>query len=122
TRGGNLLLAGDLVERGLERYGLDGKSIATAKGAKLERLAFHHPFYDRASPIYLGDFVTLEHGTGIVHSSPAYGIDDFNTCRRYGMHDDDMLNPVQGDGVFAADLPYFGGMKIWDANPKIVDK
>jgi isoleucyl-tRNA synthetase len=42
--------------------------------------------------------VTLEHGTGIVHSSPAYGIDDFNSCRRYGMSDDDMINPVQGDG------------------------
>jgi len=66
--------------------------------------------------------VTLDPGTtGIVHSSPAYGIDDFQSCRRYGMHDDDMLNPVQGDGVFAADLPRFGGLKIWDANPKIVE-
>jgi isoleucyl-tRNA synthetase len=111
-----------LVSACLKRYGLDGEIVATANGAALEGIAFHHPFYDRASPVYLGEFVTLEHGTGLVHSSPAYGIDDFNTCRRYGMHDDDMLNPVQGDGVFAADLPFFGGMKIWDANPKIVDK
>ncbi|HEY5862581.1 MAG TPA: class I tRNA ligase family protein, partial [Casimicrobiaceae bacterium] len=51
-----------------------------------------------------------------------YGIDDFQSCRRYGMKDDDMLNPVQGDGRYAADLPFFGGLKIWDANPKIVDK
>ena len=122
TRRGHLVLAADLVERCLERYGLDGKSIGTAKGAKLERLRFRHPFYDRAAPVYLGNFVTLEQGTGIVHSSPAYGIDDFNACRRYGMADDEILNPVQGDGRYAGDLPFFGGMKIWDANPKVVDK
>ena len=122
TRRGQLVLAAELVERCLERYGLDGKSIATAKGAKLERLAFRHPFYDRDAPVYLGNFVTLEQGTGIVHSSPAYGIDDFNACRRYGMSDDDILNPVQGDGRYAQELPFFGGMKIWDANPKVVDK
>ena len=122
TRRGHLVLAAELVGRCLERYGLDGKSIATAKGAKLERLAFRHPFYDRASPVYLGNFVTLEQGTGIVHSSPAYGIDDFNTCRRYGMSDESILNPVQGDGRYAQDLPFFGAMKIWEANPKVVDK
>ena len=72
--------------------------------------------------MYLGDYVTLEQGTGIVHSSPAYGIEDFQSCRRYGMKDDDMLNPVQGDGRFAESLPFFGGLKIWDANPKIVAK
>ena len=48
------------------------------------------------SPVYLGDYVTLETGTGIVHSSPAYGVDDFDSCRRYGMTDDDILNPVHG--------------------------
>ena len=96
--------------------------VATAKGAALENIAFRHPFYDRASPVYLGDYVTLEQGTGIVHSSPAYGVDDFLSCRRYGMKDEDMLNPVQGDGAFAADLPFFGGKRIWDANPKIVEK
>ncbi len=57
-----------------------------------------------------------------MHSSPAYGIDDFNASRRYGMSDDEILNPVQGDGRYAVDLPFFGGMKIWDANPKVVDK
>jgi isoleucyl-tRNA synthetase len=122
TRRGYLVLAAELVERCLERYGLDGKPIATAKGAKLERLAFRHPFYDRAALVYLGNFVTLEQGTGIVHSSPAYGIDDFNACRRYGMRDDEILNPVQGDGRYAQELPFFGGMNIWDANPRVVDK
>jgi isoleucyl-tRNA synthetase len=122
TRLGHLVLATDLVERALSRYGLDGRVVASAKGAALERIAFRHPFYDRASPVYLGNYVTLEHGTGIVHSSPAYGVDDFNSARRYGITDDEILGPVQADGRYAQDLPFFGGMKIWDANPKIVDK
>jgi isoleucyl-tRNA synthetase len=122
THRGLLLLATDLVERCLARFALDGNVIATAPGAALENLVFHHPFYDRAAPVYLGDFVTLEHGTGIVHSSPAYGIDDFNSWRRYGMSDDAILNPVQGDGRYIGSLPYFGGMSIWDANSRIVEK
>ena len=122
TPRGHLLLAQDLVAACLARYGLTGTVVATTRGASLERIAFHHPFYDRASPVYLGDFVTLDQGTGIVHSSPAYGIDDFLSCRRYGMKDDDILNPVQADGRYAEDLPMFGGLRIWDANPRIVDK
>jgi isoleucyl-tRNA synthetase len=122
TSRGHLLLAKDLVETCLARYRLDGSVVATAKGAALERIAFRHPFYERASPVHLGDFVTLEQGTGIVHSSPAYGVDDFVSSRRYGMRDDEILNPVQGDGRYAADLPLFGGLSIWDANPRIVAK
>ncbi|HSU42740.1 MAG TPA: isoleucine--tRNA ligase, partial [Casimicrobiaceae bacterium] len=122
TPRGHLVLAKDLAGACLARYDLDGSIVATARGAALERIAFRHPFYDRASPVYLGDFVTLEQGTGIVHSSPAYGIDDFLSCRAYGMSDDEMLNPVQGDGRYAASLPFFGGLSIWDANPRIVDK
>jgi isoleucyl-tRNA synthetase len=122
VRGKYLVLAQDLVAACLARYGEpEGKVIGTATGAALEQVAFRHPLYERLSPVYLAEFVTLEQGTGIVHSSPAYGIDDFQSCRRYGMHDDEMLNPVQGDGVYAADLPRFGGMRIWDANPKIVE-
>ena len=124
---GALILASDLKEQCLARYKLSradpsSKSDHSTYGRSLEGIRFRHPFYDRASPVNLGDFVTLEQGTGIVHSSPAYGIDDFNTCRRYGMSDDEILNPVQGDGRYAESLPYFGGLKIWDANPKIVDK
>jgi isoleucyl-tRNA synthetase len=122
TPRGHLVLAKDLAGACLARYGLDGSIVATARGAALERIAFRHPFYDRASPVYLGDFVTLEQGTGIVHSSPAYGIDDFLSCRAYGMSDDEMLNPVQGNGRYAASLPFFGSLSIWDANPRIVDK
>jgi isoleucyl-tRNA synthetase len=124
---GALILASDLKEQCLARYKLSradpsGKPDHSTYGRSLEGIKFRHPFYDRASSVNLGDFVTLEQGTGIVHSSPAYGIDDFNTCRRYGMSDDQILNPVQGDGRYAESVPYFGGLKIWDANPKIVDK
>jgi isoleucyl-tRNA synthetase len=122
TARGHLVLAQDLVEACLARYALDGRIVATAPGAALERIAFAHPFYDRASPVYLGDYVTLDAGTGIVHSAPAYGIEDFESCRRYGMEDDDILKPVLADGRYAVSLPLFGGLKIWDANPKIVDK
>jgi isoleucyl-tRNA synthetase len=122
TTRGHLLLGVELVERCLTRFKLEGRVIATAKGTALEHIAFRHPFYDRASPVYLGDYVTAEDGTGLVHSSPAYGVEDFLSCRRYGMKDEDMLNPVTGDGRFAESLPFFGGMKIWDANPKVVEK
>jgi isoleucyl-tRNA synthetase len=122
TRRGHLVLAADLVGQCLSRYGLDGRLVGTTKGLALEQIAFRHPFYDRGSPVYLGRYVTLEQGTGIVHSSPAYGVDDFAIWRKYGRTDDEILNPVQGDGHYASDLPFFGGMKIWDANPKIVEK
>ena len=116
------MLAQDLVEACLARFKLQGQTVATAKGAALELIRFRHPLYDRASPVYLGSYVTLEQGTGIVHSSPAYGVEDFQSCRRYGMTDDEILNPVGGDGRFAGSLPFFGGEKIWEANPQIVAK
>jgi isoleucyl-tRNA synthetase len=122
TAQGTLLLAEELVASTLARIRREGRIIATAKGEALDLIHFRHPFYDRAAPVYLGDYVMSGQGTGIVHSAPAYGVDDFNSCRRYGMSDEEMLNPVQGDGRFAHSLPFFGGMKIWDANPKIVDK
>jgi len=122
TDRGLLIVAADLREACLARYGLGGKTLASCKGKQLEHLAFRHPFYDRLSPVYLGEYVTLEQGTGIVHSAPAYGVEDFVSCRRYGMKDDQMLTPVMGDGKFAASLEFFGGLEIWKANPKIVEK
>ena len=127
TDRGLLLLAEALVEKCLARYGLTGKVVATALGAKLEGLNFHHPLadthegYRRLSPVYLADYATAEDGTGIVHSAPAYGVEDFNSCVAHGLTHDDILNPVQGDGVFEAALPLFGGMHIWKANPRIVE-
>jgi len=127
TERGVLLLAEALVARCLERYGLQGIVLATAKGEQLDRLRFHHPLadvhegYRRTSPVYLADYATAEDGTGLVHSSPAYGIEDFNSCVAHGMKHDDILNPVQGHGAYAAELPLFGGLDIWKANPKIID-
>ncbi|MFG0323793.1 isoleucine--tRNA ligase [Pseudomonas sp. zjy_15] len=117
-----LVLAEELVESCLKRYNLEGSVLATAQGSALELINFRHPFYDRLSPIYLADYVELGAGTGVVHSSPAYGEDDFVTCKRYGMVNDDILTPVQSNGVYVDSLPFFGGQFIWKANPAIVEK
>ena len=120
---GNLILAAELRDACLKRYGIKEYSVlGECKGAALERINFRHPFYDRLAPIYLGDYVTLATGTGIVHSAPAYGVEDFNSCRRYGMKDEEILTPVLSDGKYSDSLPYFGGMVIWKANPNIVAK
>ncbi len=120
TPRGCLILAASRVEECLKTYGMEGKILATTKGQTLEHIQFKHPFYDRVSPVFLADYVTLETGTGIVHSSPAYGVDDFNTCKRYGMKTEDIINPVMGNGVYASSLPLFGGMHIWKAQAEIV--
>jgi isoleucyl-tRNA synthetase len=120
TQKGLLILAAELQEACLARYGLTGPAIASCKGAALEKIRFRHPFYERSSPVYLGEYVTLEAGTGIVHSAPAYGVEDFDSCRRYGMKDEEILTPVMGDGRYAPSLPLFGGQSIWQANAKIV--
>jgi isoleucyl-tRNA synthetase len=120
TEKGLLILAAELQEACLKRFGLSGRSLGSCKGKALENIRFRHPFYDREAPIYLGEYVTLEAGTGIVHSAPAYGVEDFESCRRYGMRDEQMLTPVMGDGRFASSLPLFGGLPIWEANGRIV--
>lgn len=125
--GSLLLLAKDCVERCLETWGLSGQVIATCLGEQLDHIAFHHPLskadpaYDRLSPIYISDYVTTDVGTGIVHSAPAYGVDDFISCKANGLKDDDILKPVMSDGKYSESLALFGGLSIWDANPKIVE-
>jgi len=127
TQRGLLLLAATLVDKCLERYGLTGRVLATTLGEKLGGINFRHPLahvdkgYDRLSPIYLADYATAEDGTGLVHSSPAYGLDDFNSCVAHGMRYDDILNPVQGKGAYADDFPLFGGQNIWKAVPVIIE-
>jgi isoleucyl-tRNA synthetase len=120
TPKGLLVLAAELREACLGRYGLTGKTLGGCKGKALENIRFRHPFYDRDAPVYLGEYVSLDTGTGIVHSAPAYGVEDFESCRRYGMRDEEMLTPVMADGRYAPSLPLFGGLSIWDANAKIV--
>jgi isoleucyl-tRNA synthetase len=101
--------------------------VATVKGDKLAGINFHHPLarvdtgFDRLSPIYLADYATAEDGTGIVHSSPAYGLDDFNSCIAHGLKVDDILNPVQSNGTYAKDFALFGGLDIWKAVPVITE-
>ncbi|MYM35325.1 isoleucine--tRNA ligase [Duganella sp. FT94W] len=120
-----LILAQDLVESCLARYKLEGTTIATCDGAALGGISFRHPlhasdaFYDRLSPMYLADYVTADSGTGVVHSAPAYGLDDFISCKAHGMKDDQILTPVLGDGKYAESLPLFGGMTIWEASKPI---
>ena len=127
TERGLLVLAASLVDTCLARYGLPGTVLATTLGEKLGGLNFRHPLaasdagYDRLSPVYLADYATADDGTGLVHSSPAYGVEDFNSCRAHGMTTDDILNPVGAQGSYAADFPLFGGQHIWKAVPAIID-
>jgi isoleucyl-tRNA synthetase len=128
TERGVLMLAESLVETCLARYQLTGTVIATTLGKNLSLLNFMHPFYDvdagykRLSPVFLADYATADDGTGIVHSSPAYGVEDFNSCVANGIAYDDILNPVQGHGRYVDDLPMFGGLNIWKAAPLIIEK
>ncbi|WP_122870623.1 isoleucine--tRNA ligase, partial [Pseudomonas viridiflava] len=117
-----LVLAEELVESCLSRYKLEGSVIATTTGQSLELINFRHPFYDRLSPVYLADYVELGAGTGIVHCSPAYGVDDFNICKTYGVSNDDIISPVQSNGVYVESLEFFGGQFIFKANQNIIDK
>ena len=132
TERGLLLLAAKLVEKTLARYKLQGEVIATAPGKALEGLVFRHPLHDlpdeggvysykRLSPLYLADYVSDADGTGIVHSAPAYGVDDFHSCVAHGMKTDEILNPVQAHGEYVDALPLFGGLNIWKACPRIID-
>lgn len=117
-----LLVAESLAESALQRYALTGAVIARAPGTALENINFKHPIYERMAPVYLADYVELDSGTGVVHSAPAYGEDDFYTCLKYGMHQDEILRPVQSNGVFEPELEFFGGQFIWKANANIVAK
>lgn len=120
TSRGAIVVAAARVDECLKAYGLEGRVVATVKGQALENIVFRHPFYDRNSPMYLAEYVTLDTGTGIVHSSPAYGVDDFATCKKYGMGNEEILNPVMGNGQYVSALPLFGGLNIWKAQPEIV--
>ena len=127
TPRGLMVCAQSLVEKCLERWQLQGSVVATTVGKALDHIHFHHPLahvdagFARTAPVYLADYATADDGTGIVHSSPAYGVEDFNSCVAQGLAYDDILNPVQGNGAYAADFPLFGGQHIWKAVPEILD-
>src|SRR6185436_9363762 len=93
-----------------------GEPIARMTGAALERLRFRHPLYDRDSLAVVGDYVTLEAGTGAVHTAPGHGADDFNTGVRYGL---EIHAPVGPGGHFLETVGLFGGQRVFDANPHV---
>jgi isoleucyl-tRNA synthetase len=123
-----LLLARDLVGACLQRYGMKGQILATCVGEALANIAFKHPLaaadagFDRLSPVYVATYVMQDSGTGVVHSAPAHGVDDFLVCKAHHMKDEDIIRPVMGDGRYAASLPLFGGMNIWGAGKAICAK
>ena len=93
-----------------------GDPLARFKGRDLEGLRFRHPLYERDSVAVLANYVTLEQGTGIVHTAPGHGADDFATGLRYGL---DVYAPVGPGGHFHDDVELFAGMGVFDANPKV---
>jgi isoleucyl-tRNA synthetase len=90
--------------------------LARMKGADLERIRFEHPLYARPSLGVLGDYVTLESGTGAVHTAPGHGADDFRTGLAYGL---EIYAPVGPAGHFLDSVELFGGMRVFDANPRV---
>ena len=100
TSRGLLIIATELKQACLERYGLTGDVLATCKGSALEHLALLHPFEERQVKIICGKHVTLEAGTGLVHTAPAHGLDDYFVGQQYNLSSD---SPVNGGGIFSAD-------------------
>lgn len=97
----------------------DYKVIGTCKGADWENAICGHPFIDRESKVILGDHVTLEQGTGCVHTAPGHGQDDYIVGLKYGL---EPYNPVNNAGVFLPDVEHFAGMFVRKANPEITQK
>ena len=115
---GFLILAKELAVKCLESYQLkDYEIVAEFKGADIENLKLEHPFYDRIVPVVLGDHVTLESGTGLVHTAPAHGVEDFAVGLRYKLP---VENPVDDDGRFFQKTPLVGGLTVWQANDVVI--
>ncbi len=113
-----LLVAEGLMEEAVARWGVESpRRLGSCRGAALEGVELRHPFYDRKVPIILGGHVTLDAGTGAVHTAPGHGLEDYVVGREYGLEVD---NPVLGDGRFRDDLPLFGGRPVFEANEEVV--
>ncbi len=113
-----LVLAGERIGAVLPLIGaVSWDVIATVKGAALELLALKHPFYDRVVPTVLGDHVTLDAGTGAVHTAPGHGLEDYVVGRKYGLETE---NPVGGDGRFLPTTALFAGEQVFDANAHVI--
>jgi isoleucyl-tRNA synthetase len=114
-----LVLAAALQDEVAARIGLEEVSrLGLAPGRALEHLRLRHPIYDREVPVILGDHVTVEAGTGAVHTAPGHGEEDFQVGQVYGLP---VNNPVGGDGRFLEHVERFAGEMVWAANEHIVE-
>src|SRR5688572_117942 len=117
TDRGSLLYAADRHDE-LAKLFSRARVVRTLTGRELQGLVFTHPMEDRASPLYLADHVSTGEGTGVVHTAPGHGAEDFAVGRAEGL---EIYNPVGPDGVYLAATPTYAGVHIWDANPRIVE-
>jgi isoleucyl-tRNA synthetase len=115
-----LLIAKELKEAFEKESELSLTQVGrTFRGIELERMEAKHPFYDRNSLFVLGDHVSLEAGTGAVHTAPGHGQDDFKVGLKYGLP---ILSPVDASGRYTDEVPEYKGMQIFEANPVIVER
>lgn len=115
-----LVLAEALVPGVMQTLGCrDYRILGRVPGTKLERAVLRHPFIpDLTVPVILGAHVTLDAGTGCVHTAGGHGLDDYNVSVRYGL---EIYNPVGPDGCYRPDVPFVGGQNVWKANPVIIE-
>jgi len=114
-----LLLADGLLKDAMGRWGVERYQVmAYCKGVDLEGLKLAHPFYEREVPIILGAHVSLDTGTGAVHTAPGHGQEDYAVGLRYGLKVD---NPVGGDGRFLSQTPLFAGEHVLSANEQVIE-
>jgi isoleucyl-tRNA synthetase len=116
--GAHYIVASDLLKTVAEKAGWRDYHVRKIfKGSAFEHLKYRHAFLPREGIFVLGDYVTLDAGTGLVHTAPGHGADDFNTGRRYGL---DIYTPVNHRGEFTPEVEHFAGMNVFKANPQIV--
>ncbi|UTF61761.1 isoleucine--tRNA ligase [Gilvimarinus sp. DA14] len=114
-----LVVAEGLLESVMNRAGIeDYKVVGRTTGAKLEHLVLQHPFYDRRVPVILGDHVTLDAGTGCVHTAPDHGADDFAVGKNYGIG---TLNYIDDNGVYRDFVEVFAGEHVYKVDEKVID-
>ncbi len=115
-----VILAKDLVEEVAKATSVEQVVIlGESKGKDLEWLRFQHPFYDFSVPFILGDHVTTDGGTGLVHTAPDHGHDDYIIAQKNGI---EMAGLIGNDGLFKADVPFFAGKGVFESNDLVVAK
>ncbi|MGA3104971.1 MAG: isoleucine--tRNA ligase [Terriglobales bacterium] len=113
------IVASKLAQDAAKTCGLaDPRELAHFPGRKMERLNFQHPFLDRKVLGVLADYVTMDTGTGVVHTAPSHGAEDFITGMKYGL---DATSNVDEKGILRNGLPEYTGKRVWDANQPIID-